>query len=84
MADRRSSTSAPSVKFARTGTRLLADGVTFPLQWAGEIFRAKLSQQPGGKAIVSAVNRAGENNAEAGDWIAALFNELVLDLDGAH
>ena len=82
VADRRSSTTAPSVKFARTGTRLLADGVTFPLQWAGEIFRAKLSQQPEGKAIVSAVNRAGENNAEAGDWIAALFNELVLDLDG--
>ena len=83
VAGRIRTTNAPSVAFSRGGARLMPDGVSFPLQWGDTTLSARLWQPPGSEALVEATETSGgEPNAEASAWLQALFNELVLDLDG--
>ena len=59
------------------------DGVNFPVQWGSTTLSARLWQPPGSMARVEAKKTpGGEPDAEASAWLQALFNELVLDLDG--
>ena len=83
VAERRRRCAAPAVAFSRGGTTLLPDAVAFPVSWDGVPHLARLSQAADGRAVIDAqAVGTTEANAEASAWLADLFSELILDLDG--
>ena len=75
-----------NVVFVRGGTRLCREDetVVFPVRWCGELCDARLSQAGGRATIVLQREADGEGGQMGSDWLTALFNELVIDLDGCE
>lgn len=89
-----------AITFARGGVRMLparADGVgsspgavEFDVLWEESTpLVARLWQQPGGLAVVETRARGADDvdqlaRTRADEWLTALFNGLLLDLDGCE
>ena len=72
---------------ARGGTRLRTDGgdvVEFPVRFDGVELTAALSQGSDGSVVCIAQPAGTDAAASAGPWLAGLFSNLVLDLDGCE
>ena len=85
VAARLSAASATRIGFERARACIVkSDGegpgaVEFSCTWDGGDVRARLTQNPqDGRVVVTA------ENSDASEWLAALFQSLVLDLDGCE
>jgi hypothetical protein len=89
----------PKISFGRPQTRVLSPGkgdggsVEFSYSWDGQSMRARLKQASSdGRVVVVARPLTSEgkicdetrDSASAGLWLARLFENLVLDLDGCE